>query len=282
MIEGEDPRLFPGLDLGACACNLVEWLREAGIVSNEQLDQWMPLIDASTEKRKLQGGMPLVWIADLHGQLHEHRDPEFEDCFEHVPYCADFPCKAAVVSFALREMGSYATDLGGVYYALATDVEHVERQLLKLKPQLDRIRRFATPLRDTVDSVWQGLSPEERAMVGDFPPYKRAIELTRLIDECRDELSTTSRHARSKLLSRQLQRGWTQQGGRSEDALQTAIWQHLHEGGFSLREIARLAPDGKHVSETALMERIRKRLKTADQRTLRPWYAPAAKRQQLS
>jgi hypothetical protein len=281
MIEGEDRRLFPGLDLGACACSLIEWLRDARIVSNEQLDRWLPVVDASTDTRKIEGGMPLIWIAEVHGQLHEYRDPEFEDCFAHVPYCRDFPCRAAVVSFALREMGSYAADLGDVRYALAADFERLERELrkLKLEPELARIRKFATPLRDTVGSVWQSLPPEGQAMMGAFPPYERALEVVRLLEGLPDELATMSRYARAKLSSKQLKQGWAQQGGRTADALQTAIWQHLHEGGFSLREIARLVPDGKRVTEDALMERIRRRVKTADLRTVRPWYAPAAKAQ---
>jgi hypothetical protein len=281
MIEGDDRRLFPGLDLSACAGNLIDWLREAGVVSNQQLDQWVPVMDASTEKRSVQGGMPLIWIAEVHGQLHEYRDPEFEDCFEHVPYCRDVPCKAAAVSFALWEMGRYATDLGGVYYALATDLEHVERELrkLKLEPALARIRKFATPLRDTVQGVWETLPEEGQSMMGTFPPYQRALELVGLLEGLMNELSSMSRYARAKLSSKQLKQGWAQQGGRSADALQTAVWQHLHEGGFSLREIARLVPDGMRVTEGALMERIRRRLKTADRRTVRPWYAPAAKGQ---
>jgi len=255
-----------GFDLDEACGTLMQWLLDAQVVSEQQLDERTEVVDLSDGTRRVEGGEALVEIAMVHGQLHFARPETFGARIDHVPFCNEWPCRAVAVSFGLWEIGDYLVDFASGLPAYASDLDDLARQLNKIDGNLlARLRERARP-QNTV-------RPETGFPILPAPPERQILELVTALEDAPSTLSGFAKEIRAELTSKQLHEGWSPRGGRRSDVLLTAVWQHLAAGEFSPAEIARLVPDSIRGNNSNLIERIRSRIRGEERRSVIPWHA---------
>jgi hypothetical protein len=196
------------------------------------------------------------------------------------PHCADNPCRAAGVSFALREACEYAIQVSqATHVPLAAGLDLFVRDLDRARRRLDsafaRVHSAMKARHEHEAAVAHGLDFHNHdvmcVQVGEFPPA---------VDRLRAQTLDLAAALRDLCPCRQLREGG-QAAGRPRERILTAVIQHLAAGGFAPAEIADVVvldagrPATSKVRQRsarqALIARIRRRAALPDERGVFPY-----------
>jgi len=242
-------------------------LEQSAVIPRDQIDALLEVSRAENSRRAAASDEAFAWataamMANIHAPFHGI--PYQTDSEPPQPRCDVSPCRVSGASFALLELHTLACEETAPARGIADDLAELARQLHHLAPQVANLQN-AIDLENQRDAELA-----KRLRIAEAP-WNDCITVLRIVEPLANLIDGLTARVRDRLSSNELRLARPGTRGRPKNWALTALWQHLAKSGFSHREIAELVPDNNLIrGDEARIDRVRKRVAEPDCRSLRP------------